>query len=418
MNKKLAIIGSGISAMAVAYYLRDDYEISIFDKNNYLGGHTHTHNVQEDDKQINVDTGFIVFNKETYPNMLKMFEELKVEKQISAMSFSVFNKLSGLQFSGTSFAHLFAQKRNLFSLTYLKFLLQINKFFKFAKEDYKEISASYETIAQYSKRKGLSNFFIDNYLAPMSAAVWSVPQSEVYNFPISLLLPFFFNHGLLGMSGQHKWYTVKGGSNSYTKKIIENAIYDIHLEEEVISAIERDNKVFLKTLKSEYQFDYVVLASHADESLKIAKEISEEKKELLGFFGYNENIAVLHTDESIMPPIKKVWSAWNNIIDKDKDGTIVSATTYWMNKLQKLNSKNNYFVSLNSIEKIKEEKIIKTIKYYHPNFTVKNFSLQNKLEELNENTKIFFAGAYFKYGFHEDGMNSGLSVVKKLKVNK
>ncbi|PLX20835.1 NADP transhydrogenase subunit alpha [Candidatus Parcubacteria bacterium] len=418
MKKKLAIVGSGISAMTCAFYLKDDFDVYIFDKNDYLGGHTHTHSIHENGKKIKVDTGFIVFNEETYPNMLKMFAELGVEKQKSEMSFSVYNQETGLQFSGTSYSHLFAQKRNFLSIRYIKFLLEINKFFKIAKNDHKKVSGSKETIADYCKRNGLSEYFIENYLAPMSAAVWSTPQEEVYNFPISLLLPFFYNHGLLGMEGQHQWYTVKGGSNTYTKKIVESGKFNIHLNEEVLSAIEGEDKAILNTIKGEYEFDYVVLASHANESLKIAKGMRPEDKELLSSFDYNKNIAILHTDEKVMPPVRKVWSSWNNVIKKDESGKIHSSTIYWMNRLEKLDTKTNYFVSLNPIEEIDAKKTIKKIEYYHPNFTVENFSIQNSLKDLNNDTRIFFAGAYFKYGFHEDGMTSGLNVAEKILNNK
>ncbi len=416
MKKKLAIVGSGISAMTCAYYLRDDYQISIFDKNDYLGGHTHTHVLNDGKNDFTIDTGFIVFNEETYKNMLRLFSELGVEKQKGEMSFSVYNKLTNLQYSGASFSHLFSQKKNLFSPRYWKFLLEINTFFKEAIKDHEAIEGSEETIKEYCQRKGLSDFFIDNYLGPMSSAVWSTPQKDIYNFPISLLLPFFYNHGLLGLNRQFQWYTVRGGSNDYIKKIIKSHNYDIHLGEEVLDAREEQNEIVLKTIKDEYRFDFVILASHSNESLKIAKNISEEKKNILYKFDYFPNKAVLHTDESVMPPIKKTWAAWNHIVTKDNHNQALSSTVYWMNKLQKPKTDINYFVSINPFETIDKSKIIKEINYEHPNFTVENFSLQKSLKKLNENSRIFFAGAYFGYGFHEDGLKSGLDVVSKLKI--
>lgn len=411
MSKTLAIVGSGISAMTVAHYLKNDYQITIFDKNDYLGGHTHTHELEEVNKKIKVDTGFIVFNKETYPSMLRLFDELGVAKQESNMSFSVYNQQNNLQYASTGVASLFAQKKNIHSLRYWRFLLDILRFFKVANRDLANIQGSAETIKDYSCRNNLSDYFIDNYLAPMSAAVWSVPQKDVKDFPIALLLPFFKNHGLLSVGGQYQWYTVKGGSNTYTNKIVELGNFDIHLNEAVESVEEDKSGVVIKTAKNEYIFDYTVLASHADESLKISKSLSSEKRELLSKYGYNPNLAVLHSDEAVMPSIKKVWSAWNQIIDKNGQST----TVYWMNRLQRLKTKTNYFVSINPTTVIDETKIFKRIKYDHPNFTTENFSLQNKLQSLNQNTKIFFAGAYFGYGFHEDGVKAGLEVIKKLK---
>lgn len=406
--KKLAIVGSGISAMTVAYYLREKYEISIFDKNDYLGGHTHTHKISEAGKDFTIDTGFIVFNEATYPNLLKLFTELGVEARKSDMSFAVSNLNTGLEYAGTSLKTLFAQKKNIVSIKYWKFLFDIKKFFKNALRDYDSLSDSNESIEDYCKRIGLSRFFLDNYLAPMSAAVWSVPQREVGGFPIALLIPFFYNHGLLSMDGQHQWYTVKGGSNTYIKKILEKGNFDIHLNEKVKQASDDEGRVVLKTEKSEYIFDKVVLASHSDESLLIADNLEDRKKELLSKFEYNKNIAVLHSDERLMPKCRNVWSAWNQVI-KEK-----ASTLYWVNKLQDIPVKKNYFISINPFREIDENKILKKIEYYHPHFTVENFALQEKLSELNKNTNIFFAGAYFKYGFHEDGHVSGLEVVKLL----
>ena len=220
MKKKLAIVGTGISAMTCAHYLKQDFNISIFEKNDYPGGHTHTHEIEDNGNKFTIDTGFIVFNVETYKNMLKMFDELGVEKRKSNMSFSVYNQNTNLQYAGTNYGTIFAQPKNLFSIQYWKFLLDIKKFFKVALLEHESIKGSDETIAEYCLRHGLSKFFIKNYLAPMSAAVWSTPQKDVHDFPIALLLPFFFNHGLLQANGQYQWYTVKGGSNVYTKKIL------------------------------------------------------------------------------------------------------------------------------------------------------------------------------------------------------
>ena len=412
MKKKLAIVGSGISAMTCAYYLRDDFEISIFEKNDYLGGHTHTHTIKEGEKEIRVDSGFMVFNLETYKNMIKLFSELGVEMQKTDMSFSVYNKKSGLQYSGSGLNSLFAQRKNIFSFRFWKFLFEINKFFKVALRDFDSVSGSNETIKEYCQRNNLSDYFIDNYLAPMSSAVWSVPHQSVYNFPVSLLLPFFYNHGLLGASGQFQWYTVKGGSDTYTRKIVEKGNFDIHLNESVDSVEENDSGAELKTARGVYNFDYVVLASHANESLEIYKTIPEEKKKLLELFGYNKNKAVLHKDISTMPTVRGAWASWNQIMNTEGEK---GSTVYWMNNLQKYKAKMEYLVSINPFDKIKESEIIKEMDYEHPNFTVENFSLQKRLPELNEETKIFFAGAYFGYGFHEDGVKSGLGVVNILK---
>jgi len=415
MKKKLAIVGSGISAMGAAYYLRDDYEITIFEKNDYLGGHTHTHHLKEGDHEFTVDSGFIVFNLKTYPNLIKLFQELGVKKQKCSMSFGVWNLNSGLQYSSNSLFHFFAQTKNLFSYRYWKFLYEIVRFFRVALKDREAIEDSKQTIQEYCKSKGLSDYFIDNYLAPMSSAVWSTAQGSVYDFPISIIIPFFYNHGLLQVMRPLQWYSVIGGSDDYTKKIVAAGNFDVHLSEPVKEVFESGEGIKITTNKAEYDFDYVVLASHSDESLRMVKNLPEAKRDLLSKFEYNANTAVLHTDEAIMQPIQKVWSAWNHIIKKDDNGKAVSSTVYWMNPLQHTDTNNNYFVSINPFRQIDPEKTIKVINYQHPNFTVENFALQSKLQDMNKDTRMLFAGAYFGYGFHEDGLKSGLKVVEILK---
>ena len=402
--KKLAIVGSGISAMSCAHYLKGKYKISIFDKNDYLGGHTHTHRMEEDGNRFTLDTGFIVFNHETYPNLLNLFRELGIKGRKSDMSFAVCNHDNGLQYGS---AAIFAQRSRMISLGYWRFLNDINRFFRIAKDDNK---MSGMTIRQYCRKNRLSGYFMDNYLVPMSSAVWSMPHKEVYDFPIALLIPFFKNHGLIGIRRHLQWYTVKGGSDSYTGKIVEGSGFDIHLKEPVVSAEETKGKVALKTRKRSYTFDHVILASHADESLRIAKGLPEEKRKMLQAFSYTPNAAVLHTDSSIMPSIRGVWSSWNHMMSKGQTSTI-----YWLNRLQNPGLKKDYFLSINPFQDIAGDKIIKRIKYSHPSYSMENFALQKKLQDLNKDTRIFFAGAYFGYGFHEDGIKSGLEVVRLLR---
>lgn len=403
-RRSLAIVGTGISGMTVAHYLRDKYRVSLFEKNSYLGGHTHTHRMDG----FTLDTGFIVFNLRTYKNLLKLFGELGVEKRKSDMSFSVHNLDTGLQYSSSGFPGIFAQKRNLASFGFWRFLFQINRFFKVAMRDYRKVKGSKESIRDYCHRNGLSDYFIDNYLVPMSSAVWSTPTKDTYDFPIALLLPFFFNHGLLGVNQPFQWFTVKGGSDTYTRKIAEGL--DIHLNEGVKSCREEAGKVLLKTVKGDYEFDNVVLAGHADDSLRIVKGLSEAKKEMLSAFSYNANKAVLHTDSSIMPTNRRVWSSWNHVIKGDN-----ASTVYWLNMLQKPDTDTDYFVSINPFQKIDKKKVVKEIRYNHPLYTIENFALQDRLQELNEDTRIYFCGSYFGYGFHEDGCKSGMEVVERLK---
>ncbi len=417
MKKKLAIVGSGISAMSCVYRLKDDFDITIFEKNGYLGGHTHTHRLEEDGHEFTVDTGFIVFNHKTYPNLIKMFSELGVREQKCSMSFSVWNASTGLQYCSDSFFGLFAQSRNWVSPRFWGFLLEAVKFYRVARRDRETIAGSDQTIGEYCRSKGLSEFFIDNLLAPLSSAVWSAGMTSVYDFPIAIIIPFFHNHGMLKVRPSLQWYSVPEGSDDYTKKIVAAVQPEIRLNEAVQEVSDTGGGVKVRTAQGEYDFDYAIVASHADDSVKLVPGLSEQQKQLLGKFGYTPNKAVLHTDSSVMPPLRRAWAAWNHVIQKQSDGSAVSSTVYWMNPLQHTKSKKNYFVSINPFQPIDPDKIVKEIDYHHPDFTVENFAVQEQLPELNKSTRILFSGAYFGYGFHEDGMRSGVQASEQLKKN-
>jgi len=417
MKQKLAVIWSWISWIACAHYLKDEYDVSIFEKNDYVWGHTHTHKLEENNTSFTLDTWFIVFNNETYPHLLKLFAELWVEKKDSDMWFSVWNKSINLQYCGSGISYLFAQKRNLFSLKFWKFLFEIQRFFKHANKDYPTIQESTESIREYCENRNLSLYFIDNYLVPMSAAVWSSSHENMYDFPIALLLPFFHNHGLLWMNKQFQRYTVRWWSNMYTKKILEQWIFSLHVQEPVIQVEENSEWVSVHTAKSTYTFDKVIVATHANTSMKLVTSLTQEKKALLAWFDYNKNIAVLHTDASIMPPKHKAWAAWTHIINQESPWHHQASTVYWMNKLQKPKVKQNYFVSINPFYEIDKKKILKEIQYEHPLFTRENFASQSSLHVLNEDSNILFCGSYFGAGFHEDGLRSAIDVVNILRSN-
>lgn len=417
MKKKLAIVGSGISAMGAAHHLKDDFDITIFEKNDYLGGHTHTHRLQEGGHEYTMDTGFIVFNLKTYPNLLRLFAELGVKKQKCEMTFSVWNQDTGYQYASTGLSGLFAQRKHLFSPRHWRFLLEIPKFYRLALADREKAGNSRETIAEYCRRQGLSEDLLNNYLAPLSAAVWSTGQAktDAYDFPIDIIIPFFYNHGMLKLWPPVQWYSVVGGSDTYTRKIVANGDFDVRLNERVESVRESTDGVAVQTAQGEHYFDYVILASHADESLKIHQGMPTGQRELLAQFGYTPNQAVLHTDESVMPSNRRAWAAWNQSIKTGPDDRKVTSTVYWMNPLQHTDSQKNHFVSINSFMPIDPSKVIKTINYSHPHFTVENFARQPELHSLNKDTRILLAGAYFRWGFHEDGLWSGLAAAKQLK---
>ncbi|MCS6984302.1 MAG: FAD-dependent oxidoreductase [Leptospiraceae bacterium] len=412
MKPSLAIVGSGISGLGCAYYLKDKYNIKIYEKEDYAGGHSNTVDVREKEKTLPIDTGFIVFNKITYPLLVQLFEELGVSYQESDMSFSFYHEDSQLQYHGSSLNGLFAQRINLLRPAYYRFLLEIHRFNQQAPKHLPELSPEI-TLGDYLKRERYSSDFIEYFLIPMGSAVWSTPAELMFSFPASTLIRFFHNHGFLGLNTQYQWYTIQGGSREYVR-LLREAIAkkqgrDVFLKTPV-RHIESDGKKIKLYIKNKSElFDKVILACHAPDALKIIKKPSPLQQELLSAFRYHKNLAVLHHDESVMPPLKRIWCSWNY----RRKGNLTS-TVYYMNRLQKLKTQINYFVSINDYRKISPAKIIKTIEYEHPLFDSKAILYQNRLHELNKKGPIFFCGAYFRYGFHEDGLWSAKVLSERL----
>lgn len=411
--QSLAIIGTGIAGMAAGHLLKHKYNITFFEKNDYVGGHTNTITVDEDGSNVNIDTGFMVFNHVTYPNLTKLFTELNVETMKTDMSFSVQHIESGLEYCGSGLSGLFAQRKNLLSVKHIKMLAQIARFNKESLAVLNTNKYDDYSLGQYIKENGYSDDMLWKYLVPMSSAVWSTPMDLMLKFPAKTLIRFFYNHGFLGLNTQHQWYTVVNGSKSYRDKIMQG-FTNVHINNGAVK-IKRDNgKASVITNDSkEYHFDKVILACHADEALALLDEPSTLENELMKNFKYQENIATLHTDESIMPKLKRVWSAWNYRIDSINE-TFMPSTVYWMNKLQKVSKKKNYFVSINNPGLIAKNKIIKTINYTHPLFDVPAINAQKELHQLNQSGPIYFCGSYFNYGFHEDALTSAINLSKIL----
>jgi predicted NAD/FAD-binding protein len=409
--KSLAIIGSGIAGMASAYFLRDYFNIQVLEKNDYIGGHTNTVSVKESEADIFIDTGFMVYNEITYPNLTRFFSKLNVETQPTSMTFSVQHIPSRLEFAGNDLNSLFAQRRRLFSIKYYKFLFEINRFNKECTEILDNPYYESHTLAQYLNEKKYSNEFTHQYLIPMSSAVWSTPPDKMLTFPASTLVTFFKNHGLLGFNTQHPWRTPSGGSRRYRDKIVALLPKSFITNRNVNRVKRLSNKVLVSDVSGNSQeFDYVIIATHADEALHMIESPSVEECKLLSPFKYQSNLASLHTDEAVMPQKKITWSSWNYRTDKNGN----TSTIYWMNKLQNVSKLRNYFVSINDPDSINQNHILKQIKYTHPVFTVEALQAQKQLNLLNQKGPIYFCGSYFKYGFHEDALNSALEVSKIL----
>lgn len=412
VKKKVAIVGTGMAGMSAAYFLKDHFDLTIFEKNDYIGGHTNTVYIKEGQEEKPIDSGFIVFNEVTYPNMLKLFKELQVPYYDSDMSFSVLESATGLEYNGSSFWNgLFAQKRNLLNPSYWKMLLDIQKLCKAAPKIVTESKYEGMTVRDFVKNEGYGQEFLDHFIIPMSSAVWSTPQDKMLDFPMKMLVRFFLNHGFLGLDTQHQWKTVERGSQTYKLKIIEGIKDKININCGVKSVEVKNESVILTTLKDGvYEFDHVIFSSHADETLQMIKNPTALQTELLSPFKYQENIAVLHTDESVMPKLKKNWSSWN-FVYRDKG----AFTVYFMNRLQNISKVKNYFININGEEYVDKSKIIKRIVYHHPIFDSNTFEAQKKLPELNKNSPpLYFCGAYFRYGFHEDALLSSVNLSEEI----
>ena len=414
-KQKLAIIGTGIAGMGCAHYLQNDFDITVFEKADRIGGHTNTVYVEEEGIQIPIDTGFIVFNNENYPHLLKLFDELKVPIKKTQMSFSAMIPHENLEYCGSSLNLIFAQRKNIFSPRYIRFLLQLTRFNKECVEVLNNIDLQNLSIADYCKLRNFDNTLLDWYLLPMSSALWSTPPETTSAFPAATLVRFFKNHGFLGLNTQFQWYTVDGGSEEYKKRLIAPFKEKILVNSQVKKIDRLEGGVEVITMNGEStKFDKVIIATHADEARLILEESMIAERAVLNPFHYEKNRAILHTDESVMPKTRRAWSSWNYCTEK-KDGKLFSACTYWMNSLQQVSQKKNYFVTINESKTIDKTKIIKEIIYEHPIFTVEAMQMQKHLPELNNNGQIFFCGSYFRFGFHEDALMSAVDVCNRIK---
>lgn len=411
--ESLGIIGSGVTALGAAYYLRDRFDIEIFEKNDYVGGHTNTIVVDDDGSPLPVDTGFIVYNEVTYPNLTRLFADLKVETIESNMSFGMHNLDTGLQFCGRNLDGIFAQKKNLLSARFWKLVLAANRFNTTAPA-HLESGLAEGALGDYLARQGYDDYFVRNYITPMGSAVWSTPIEKMLEFPAASLIRFFHNHGFLGLNTQLQWRTTRGGSFQYVKRILAALRRPVRTGEAALSVSRTaGGKVRVRTARGEYEFDRVLIAAHGDQALALLDSPTALERELLSAYRYERNTAILHTDESVLPPLRKIWSSWNYKARTDPDGTTRTSTVYWMNLLQALPTKRNYFVSINDFEAVDPAKIIRSIEYEHPLFDARAVQLQSRLSELNSGP-IYFAGSYFRHGFHEDALTAGLRAAERI----
>jgi uncharacterized protein len=411
---KTAIIGTGIAGMGCGHFLQHTDDITFFEKNDYVGGHTNTITVNENGTPVYIDTGFMVFNYETYPNLCRLFEQIKAPVKKTDMSFSVQHLPSGLEYSGSSFNHLFAQRRNIFNLKYLRMLQQIGRFNEQSIKTLDDPRYANYTLGQYVTEFKFGDEMLWKYLIPMSSAVWSTPMSEILDFPAVALIRFFKNHGFLGMSTQHQWYTLENGSQAYREILIEPFRDRVNLNRGVVKITRENGRAVVHTTDGQIQiFDRVIIASHADQALAMLDQPSDPEQNLLKCFKYQYNKAVLHTDENVMPQARLAWSSWNYRVQRE-DNNLTASTVYWMNRLQQVSENRNYFVSVNPQQDLDPRQIIKEIDYDHPLFDVPAMQAQEHLNTLNKRGPVYFCGSYFKYGFHEDAFTSAVNLCSQL----
>ena len=404
---KIAVIGSGISGLSASYYFSKKYKVDLFEQDDHFGGHSYTYDIKEDNKIIAVDLGFIVFNEQTYPNLIRFFNELNVPFEKSNMSFSVSIKDTNVEYGGSGFNAIFANKKNLLNFKFLKMINEIINFYKTA-PSLVNTETSNATLGDYLKSSKLSKYFIEYHIIPMVAAIWSMPFQKAKEMPLKLFLNFFTNHGLFKLKNRPQWFTVSNRSRTYVKKVLEKISGEVFKNYKVSKILRSENNVRI-LIGNEYQdYDHVILASHADQSLELLDDPSLEESEILKKFTYVSNEAYLHRDENLMPIRKSAWSSWNSISKNEN-----TCVTYWLNKLQNLNSEKNYFLTLNPVEAIDKNKIIKKIHFTHPYFNKDNVALQKDLNKLQGKKRTWFCGSYFGYGFHEDGLKSSKELFKK-----
>jgi predicted NAD/FAD-binding protein len=418
-GSRIAVIGSGISGMAAAYFLSRRYEVHLFEKEPRIGGHTHTHLIEElgHDFLTAVDTGFIVHNDHTYPNLVRLFAELGVKRQPSDMSFGVSCKETGFEYSSRGWKGFFAQRTNLLRLGHYRFFAELLRFNRETPKLLLECDCDL-TLGSYLEQNRFSSDFTDLYLYPMAAAVWSTSLEKIREFPAFTLIKFFANHGFLGIDTQFHWKTVKGGSSMYIAPLTAPYRDRIHTSARITGVVRgaRGIELYFQD-QSPHRFDHVVLATHGRQALALLDQPTTDERRVLGNFQTSWSRVLLHTDASVMPKRKDAWASWNYHLSRNRgSGNPATTVTYHMNRLQSLNTARQYFVTLNAAAGIDERAILRELEYSHPLYTVNAVRAQKEWDTISGRNRTHFCGAYWFYGFHEDGLNSALRVAQALGV--
>ncbi len=405
---RIAVIGAGISGMVTAYLLSEDHDVVVFEANDYIGGHTNTIDIQLNGRSYRVDTGFIVFNESTYPNFVKLMRRLGVVWRPSNMSFSVQSEKTDLEYCPSTLNSLFAQRRNLLRPSFYRMLLDAFRFRREAQEilrtdDYKT------TLGAYLQGRGYSQTFIHHFIIPMGEAIWSADPKQFNEFPAHYFVQFFNNHGFLKVRDQPQWQVIKGGSKSYVEPLTRSYRDRVRLNCPVESIKRHPDQVEVIPRHGEPErFDQVIIAAHSDQTLAMLADPSDAEREILEAIPYQDNLAILHTDSSLLPKRRAAWASWNYHIPREELGRV--AVTYYMNMLQSLSAPVDFCVTLNRPEVIDRAKVLNEVMYHHPVYTRLGPLAQKRHQEINGVNRTYFCGAYWGYGFHEDGVNSALAV--------
>ena len=409
---KIAVIGSGISGLSASYFLSKKHHVDLFEKEDRFGGHSYTIDVIVNKKRIPVDIGFIVFNHLTYPNLINFFNEIDIEIEKSDMSFSVSVEGTNFEYCGKGLKGIFANKSNFLNIEFIRMFLEILKFYKLC--DKISNIDQVITLDEFLKKNRWSKSFINYHIIPMVSAIWSMPPYEAGKMPMNFFLKFFQNHGLFKLRNRPQWYTVAHRSKTYVNKVLSQ-ISGEYFKNYKINSIQRVSsgvQVFYGGANEFFDYDKVILATHADQALSLIKNPTDQEIKTLSNFDYKKNLAVLHCDESVMPKNKKVWSSWNTYVDPKNLNK--SSLTYWLNLLQNINCEKNIFLTLNPLKEIPNERIYKKIEFTHPYYDQKALDNQKNLKNIQNKENLLFCGSYFGYGFHEDGIKSSIEMLKNL----
>ena len=415
---RIAVVGSGIAGLGAAWLLSRKHDVVLFEGEQRLGGHTHTHAVAMAGREFAVDTGFIVYNEENYPLLTRLLDELRVASQPTTMSFSVQDARNGLEYNAGTLRGLFCQPRNLVSAPFLKMVRDIRRFYREAHRLLESEGAG-PTLGNYLRDHDYSSMFIEDHLVPMASALWSSPSARIMDFPAKYLVRFMRNHRMLQVGGRPQWRTVTGGSSRYIEVMRRHWKVQSRPGTAVLRVVREDDRVRVATADGEESFDQVVLACHSDQALALLGDPSASEGDILGAMPYQDNDTVLHTDARLLPRNRKAWAAWNAYIPRylpanDRDACTVS---YCMNILQSLDAPEPLIVTLNRSADIDPGKIIARMNYRHPVHTQASVDAQNRRAAINGQRRTWFVGAYWRYGFHEDGLRSAVSVAKALGVD-